>query len=75
MAHAERLRELEQGHHGRVAPTAFQAGKVLLIVTGALFDLLLSQTLGAPDTGERPTSLRISMRQWMPAYTRSRYTL
>jgi len=52
MAHAQGLGELEQGHHGRIAPAAFQAGEVLLAVPGALFDLLLGQTGGAPDTGE-----------------------
>lgn len=52
MLDAERRRELVQGHHRRVALTAFKAAYVLLRKAGALGELLLRQTPldpSAPD--------------------------
>jgi len=50
--HVQRLGQLVQRHHGRIAPTALEPADILLREAGTLGDLLLRQSLLAAQPAE-----------------------
>lgn len=54
--HTQRLRQLVQSDHGRIAPPAFKATEILLAEARTFFHLLLRQALLPSQAGKVPAN-------------------